>query len=105
MQRAAADFTIELEQVSRVGQVVTILGEFMTDFPMRLRLAVSTDGSQWETVYDGDTMLHAYYAALRHPREIPVVIPINRDSVRFIRLQQIGWGTHDWSIAEIQVLR
>ena len=105
VQRAAADFTIELEQPGRVGQVVTALGEFMTDFPIRLRLAVSPDGAQWETVHEGDTALHAYYAALRHPREVPVVIPVNRDNVRFIRLQQLGWGTHDWSIAEVQVLR
>lgn len=105
VQRAAADFTIELAEPGRVGQVVTVLGEFMTDFPMRVRLAVSPDGTGWETVYEGDTMLHAYYAALRHPREVPVVLPINRDNVRFVRMQQIGWGTHDWSIVEVEVLR
>ena len=72
---------------------------------MRLRLDVSSDGAQWETVFDGDTMLHTYFGALRHPREVPVVIPINRDNVHFIRLQQTGSGKHDWSIAELQVLR
>jgi hypothetical protein len=105
VQRAAADFTIELEDAGRVGQVVTVLGQFVTDFPMRLQLEVSADGSQWETVFVGDTALHAYYAALRHPRTVPVVFPVNRDGVRFIRLKQLGWGTHDWSIAEVQVLR
>ena len=105
VQRAAADFTIELEQAGRVGQLVTVLGEFMTDFPMRLQLEVSADGSQWETAFLGDTALHAYYAALRHPRTVPVVLPVNRDGVRFIRLKQLGWGTHDWSIAEVEVLR
>lgn len=105
VQRAAADFTIELEQAGRVAQVVAALGEFMTDFPIRLRVSVSPDGSQWEIVHDGDTMLHAYYAAVRYPREIPLVIPVDRDNVRFIRLQQMGWGKHDWSIAEIQVRR
>jgi hypothetical protein len=36
---------------------------------------------------------------------VPVVYPIDRDNVRFIRMQQIGWGKHDWSIAEVHVLR
>jgi len=104
VQRAAADFTIELEQPEHVGQLVISLGEFATDFAIRLRLEVSPDGSQWETVYLGDSALHAYYAAIRHPKEIPLVYPIGRDNVRFIRMRQLGWGTHDWSIAELRVL-
>jgi hypothetical protein len=104
VQRAAADFTIELEQPEHVGQLVISLGEFATDFAIRLRLEVSPDGSQWETVYLGDSALHAYYAAIRHPKEIPLVYPIGRDNVRFIRMRQLGWGTHDWSIAEVKVL-
>jgi hypothetical protein len=105
VQHAAADLTIELERPQHVGQVITDLGEFWTDFPVRLRLAVSRDGNAWETVYEGDTALHAYYAALRDPKTVPVVYPIDRDDVRFIRLQQVGWGKHDWSIAEVQVLK
>ncbi len=105
VQNAAADFTVELERPEHVGQLVTDLGEFWTDFPVRIRLAVSPDGSAWQTVYEGDSALHTYYAALRHPKTVPVVYPIGRDGVRFIRLQQVGWGKHDWSIAEIRVLR
>jgi hypothetical protein len=66
---------------------------------------VSADGSKWETVYLGSTALHAYYAALRHPKQIPLVFPVNRDMVRFLRMKQLGWGTHDWSIAEVRVLQ
>ena len=105
IQNSTADFTIELARPQHVGQVVTDLGEFWTDFPARLRLSISSDGTAWETVYTGDTALQAYYAALRHPKEIPVVYPIDRDNVRFVRFQQIGWGTHDWSIAEVRVLK
>jgi hypothetical protein len=105
VQRSAADYTIELADPGRVSQVVTELGEFMTDFPMRLQLDVSEDGTQWDTVYLGDTALQAYYAAVRHPITVPIVIPVNRDRVRFIRMKQLGWGKHDWSIAELQVLR
>jgi hypothetical protein len=105
VQNSSADFTIELERPEHVGQVVTDLGEFWTDFPVRLRLSVSPDGATWQTVYEGDTALQTYYAALREPKVVPVVYPIDRDNVRFIRMQQIGWGKHDWSIAEVHVLR
>jgi hypothetical protein len=105
LQRAAADFTIELAEPGYVGQLVTDLGEFSTDFPMRLHLEVSSDGDQWETVFLGDTVLPAYYAARRHPKKVPVVYPIGRGRVRFIRMKQLGWGLHDWSIAEVRVLR
>jgi hypothetical protein len=105
VQRSAADFTIELDQPGRVGQLVTDLGEFWTDFPMRVRLDVSPDGSRWETVYLGDAALHAYYGALRHPKQAPIVFAVARDNVRFIRLTQLGWGAHDWSIAEVRVLQ
>lgn len=105
VQRSAADFTIELEQPGRVAQIVTDLGEFNADYPIRLRLEVSSDGARWETVYVGDTALHAYYAAVRHPKQVPVAYPINRDNVRFLRLTQLGWGKRDWSIAEVRVLR
>jgi len=66
---------------------------------------VSADGAAWDTAWTGDTALHAYYAAIRHPREMPLVFPLNRDGVRFIRLTQVGFGTHDWSIPELHVLR
>ena len=59
----------------------------------------------WDTAWTGDTALHAYFAAVRHPREMPLVFPLNRDGVRFIRLRQVGFGTHDWSISELHVLQ
>jgi hypothetical protein len=105
VQRAAADFTIELAETTSVRQVVTDLGGFFADFPMRLRIDVSSTGAQWDTAFVGDTALHAYYAAVRHPRQVPVVYPIDRSGVRFIRLVQLGWGSRDWSIAELRVLR
>jgi F5/8 type C domain-containing protein len=105
MQQQSAEATVELETAAHVGQVVIDLGGFVTDFPKRLRIEVSADGTTWETVWTGDTALHAYYAAIRHPREMPLVFALNRDGVRFVRLQQIGFGKHDWSIPELHVLR
>lgn len=105
VQQQSAEATIELEAATRVGQVVIDLGAFATDFAARLRIDVSADGLAWETAWIGDTALHAYYAAVRHPREVPLVFPLNRDGLRFIRLSQVGFGPRDWSIAELHVLK
>ena len=105
VQRAAADFTIELEQASHVGQLVTDLGVFWTDFPARLEITVSPDGIAWDRVFLDSAALNAFYGALRQPRVIPLVFPIAHDNVRFIRLRQLGWSAHNWSIAEVHVLR
>jgi hypothetical protein len=105
VQQQSADAIIELERPSFVRQVVIDLGGFVTDFPARLQIDVSRDGAAWEPAWTGDTALHAYYGAIRHPREVPLVFALNRDAVRFIRLRQTGFGTHDWSIAELHVLQ
>jgi hypothetical protein len=102
-QQQSAEAVVDLGRATRVSQVVIELGGFVTDFATRLRIDVSADGGSWETAWTGSTALQAYYGALRHPKEMPLVFPIDRDNVRFIRLQQIGFGTHDWSIPELLV--
>ena len=103
VQQVFAEVVIELEEMSHVGQVEIDLGGFTTDFPKRLQIDVSVDGRAWETAWIGDTALHAYYGALRHPREMPLVFALNRYGVRFIRLRQTGFGKNDWSIPELYV--
>lgn len=105
VQQSAADFTIELAQPSRVGQVVVDLGVFWTDFPARLEITVSPDGRTWERVFLDSGAPAAYYGALRAPKVIPLVFPVGRDNVRVIKLRQLGWSKHDWSIAEVHVRR
>ncbi len=104
-QEQSAEATIELEGPTHVGQVVIDQGEFVADFPMRLQIDVSADGAVWENAWTGDTAVHAYLGAIRHPREVPLVLPLNRDGVKFIRLRQVGFGKRDWSIAELHALR
>jgi len=98
-------FTVELEDVSRVSQIVLDLGQYAPNFPARLRIDVSADGSRWDTASDGSAALQTYYAALRHPKQVPAVFPIGREAVRFIRLEQTAVSERDWSIAELRVLR
>ena len=100
----SAAVTIELDSVTRVEQVVLALGPYGTDFPRDLRIDVSADGVTWETAWAGRAALEAYVAAIRHPREIPIVIPVKRDGVRFLRLRQLALSKFAWGIAELQVL-
>jgi F5/8 type C domain len=98
-------FTIELEESTHVAQLVLALGQYAGDLPGRVRIDVSPDGSRWDTVWSGSAALPTYYAAMRHAREVPVVFPIGRDNVRSIRIEQPAASRHDWSIAEVRVLR
>jgi hypothetical protein len=101
----AGEMTIELEQPSPVAQVVLDVGGLIADFPRKLQIDVSLDGSTWEPAWTGSAALHAYHGAIRHPRELPVVLPLNKGSVRFIRLRQPAFGKYPWSVTELHVLR
>jgi len=98
-------FTADLGEPTHVAQLVMALGQQAGDFPGLLRVDVSADGVSWDTVSSGSVALATYYAALRHPKEVPVVLPIARDGVRFIRLEQTATSKRSWSIAELRVLR
>jgi len=101
----SAQMTVELDSATHIEQVVLALGPYGTDFPRDLRIDVSADGVTWEEAWAGRPALEAYVAAIRHPREIPIVIPLRRDGVRFIRLRQLELSKFAWSIAELQVLQ
>jgi F5/8 type C domain len=105
VQQQSADAIVELDRPSFVRQIVIELGGFVTDFPARLQIDVSRDGATWDPAWTGDTALHAYFGAIRHPREMPLVFELKKEAVRFIRLRQTGFGAHDWSVAELHVLQ
>jgi hypothetical protein len=104
-QLGNAAFDIELERAARVNQLVIELGQYSGGFPERLQISVSADGASWDTVTAGGTALQTYHAALQHPKEVPLVYAIERDNVRFIRLEQTGRSPREWSIAELRVLQ
>jgi hypothetical protein len=104
-QQQSSELTIELSNPGSVHQVVLDLGPYITDYPARLQIDVAAERGQWTTAWVGETALHAYFGAVRHPKQVPLVFQIDRANVRFVRLRQTGWGTHDWSVAELRVLR
>lgn len=104
-QQQSSELMIELAAPGRVHQVVLVLGPYITDWPVRLQIDVAAERDQWTTAWVGETALYAYYGSVRHPKEVPLVFPIDRNGVRYIRLRQTGFGTHDWSVAELRVRR
>jgi hypothetical protein len=104
-QQQSSELTIELSNPGSVHQVVLDLGPYITDYPARLQIDVAVERDQWTTAWVGETALQAYFGAVRHPKQVPLVFQIDRANVRFVRLRQTGWGTHDWSVAELRVLR
>jgi len=104
-QQQSSELTIELSEPGSVHQIVLEIGPYITDYPARLQIEVAPERDQWTTAWTGETALHAYFGAVRHPKQVPLVFQIDRANVRFVRLRQTGWGTHDWSVAELRVLR
>jgi hypothetical protein len=104
-QQGTETITLDLGSPRRVGAIVMSLGAYASQYPRILVADVSADGAAWRAAASGSTVLATYDAALRSPREIPVVIPIEQDRVRFIRLRQTAQDTHGWSIVELRVIQ
>jgi F5/8 type C domain len=96
--------TIDLGVVNRVTGVSMGLGPYVTDFPRVLEIDRSEDGQSWTTSWKGPTTARAMVAAMRSPRDVPLVVSFAPGAARFVRLRQLG---HDpkffWSITELEV--
>jgi hypothetical protein len=97
--------TADLGAAHHVSAVVMCLGAYPSQYPRDLRAEVSSDGTSWRPAAAGNTVLATYDGALHSPREVPVVIPIDRDGVRFIRLREMAADPHGWSIVELRVIQ
>jgi len=96
---------IDLGAAQPVRAVVMCLGGYPSQYPRLLGVDVSPDGLAWTVLRTDGTALDTYDAAVRSPREVPVTIPIDRESVRFIRLRQMQPDAHGWSIVELRVIQ
>ena len=96
--------TIDLGSSKRVEGIETQIGGYLADFPRALQVEISEDGETWTGVWEGDTALMAYVAALEIPRTVPLRFPLGNRTARFIRMRQTGADrTFYWSIAELKV--
>lgn len=104
-QTGGETITISLDRPGHVAAVELCLGTYAGQYPQALEVDVSPDAVGWSAAYRGDTALATYDAAVRSPREVPIVVPIQRDGVRFLRLRQTGQDPRrGWTIVELRVI-
>ncbi|HVB38746.1 MAG TPA: discoidin domain-containing protein [Vicinamibacterales bacterium] len=102
-QRGGEWVLVDLGATRQVGSVVMEVGRSAGDYPRALQVEVSDDGASWTPVFHGSVAGLAVQAALRHPRSMPIAVPV-RARARYIRLTQLGQDDQMyWSIAELSV--
>jgi hypothetical protein len=100
-QRAGQWVAIDLGRVQTVGGVSHALGEYARDFPRRLAIDLSTDGSSWDQVWEGPTAARAFRAAVIAPREAIMRFAFEARPARFVRLRQLADHGNLWRVAEL----
>jgi hypothetical protein len=104
-QAGGETITIALDRPQHVSAIVLCLGAYAAQYPRALDVEVSADAIAWSPVSAGGTALETYDAALRSPREVPITLMVQRDSVKFVRLRQTGSEPRrGWTIVELRVI-
>jgi hypothetical protein len=101
--RGGEQLVADLGSVQAIDSVVMTLGPYAGSLPRALRVEGAADAGQWRQLWEGSVLDRAVAAALAHPREVPVRIPVSARA-RMIRLTAIGldlrygWGAVDLSV-------
>jgi hypothetical protein len=93
---------LDVGSVREIGGITESLGEYARDFSRRQAIDLSSDGLQWEQVWEGTTVAQAFLAAARKPTEAAVRIAFPARSARFVRLRQIARHRNLWRVAELR---
>jgi hypothetical protein len=93
----------DLGQPREVAGITHALGEFARDFPRRLAIDTSLDGSTWVAAWQGPTVVDAFLAATRAPIEARMPFAFEPRQARYVRLQQLDTEIHLWRVAELTV--
>jgi len=102
-QEPDARVTIDLGSVREVGGLTHTIGDFFLDFPRRLVIEVSADGSAWDTVWEGAPTGPLVLASVRAPRVADMRFSFAPHRARFVRLRQLERFRTMWRISELAV--
>ena len=81
------------------------MGAYAFGLPRELRIEWSDDGDAWSVAWQGPTAIPAVRAALTDPAQVPLTLPFDPVSARYVRLTQVGQEPDlPWWIAELQVM-
>jgi len=93
----------DLGAVHEVGGVTQAIGDYLLDFPQRLAIDVSTDGSQWQTGWEGPTAAPTFLAYVREPRVGALRFRFDPKPARYVRLRQLESYRTLWRVSELTV--
>jgi hypothetical protein len=104
-QRPGDTFTVDLGAERQVTGVETLIAGFVGDFPRKLSIETSRDGSNWSAAWTGGTAIVAMSAALEDPLNIPLPFTFERRPARYLRMTELAdEETYYWSVAELRII-
>ncbi|HEY7291095.1 MAG TPA: discoidin domain-containing protein [Vicinamibacterales bacterium] len=81
------------------------LGTRAAFYPNALSVATSTDGTTWHTTFNGKLGGQVMRAALAHPLDIALDLPLDRQPARYIRMRiEADQPRVPWEVMEVRVL-
>lgn len=96
---------VDLGTIRSVTAIELKLGPFVEDFPRRLAIDVSEDGTSWREVWRGGSAGLAFVAASSDPSDVPLRYELGGARARRLRMRLLSTDeTYYWSIAEMKVL-
>jgi multisubunit Na+/H+ antiporter MnhC subunit len=104
-QRGGETLLVDLGREREVTAVRMDFGALAGDVPRALTVECASERGGWQACWRGSALAAAVRGALREPRRLPMVLPIDRSGVRRLRLRNTAADSHrPWSIAELIVL-
>ena len=93
------------EPAERVSAVRYTMGEAYREFPRRLVIETSVDGTIWEPAWNGDLIAPTIEGSLIDPLMAPATLPFTARRARFVRLRQTGKDDEvNWVLPELAIL-
>lgn len=104
-QRGDEQILLELDGVRRVSGVILSMGPFAEEYPRRLRIETSTDGTTWNAAAEAAPAGLAFSAILHDARRSRLSFHLPDVESRYLRLRQLGADSDRyWSITDITIL-
>jgi hypothetical protein len=98
------EVVVDLGSARTVRGVEMQIAGYIADFPRELTVELSQDGRDWRAVWSGKGGRLAFVAALKEPLTVPLRIPLDGSTARFVRMRQTASERiYYWSIAELRV--
>jgi hypothetical protein len=104
-QRGDEQVVVQLDELHRVSGVILSMGPFAENYPRRLLIETSTDGTTWRPATEERPAGQAFSAIIRSALRAELSFRLPDVESRFVRLRQLDQDTKGgWMIGDIIVL-